>query len=184
MFDFAAWPPELSKEQLETLTLYATTYALSHGLTYLPPVEQQLLFPTAAIHAPFTLLPSPFPRRLFEKARRLQRSYNILYARIAMDIEFLDRVMGAEQGLGKVDSFIGQLWRGWKQLREVGLAQVDPSSDSSWKFGLILTFILLADYFLHFQPEDDEKVTIKQVEFNTFSCAFGGLSPKTTALHR
>jgi hypothetical protein len=100
MFDFAAWPPELSKEQLETLTLYATTYALSHGLTYLPP-GQQPETPTAAIHAPFTLLPSPFPRRLFEKARRLQRSYNILYARIAMDEEFLDRVMGAEQGSGR-----------------------------------------------------------------------------------
>lgn len=124
MFTFAAWPPELSKEQLETLTLYATTYALSSGLTYLPPAEHQPTIPTAVIYAPFALLPSPFPRRLFEKAQRLQRSYNILYAHIAMDVGFLDRVMGAEQGVGSVDSFIGQLWKGWKQLREIGLAQV------------------------------------------------------------
>ena len=41
-----------------------------------------------------------------------------------MDEEFLDRVMGADQGIGKVDDFIGQLWRGWKQLRDEGLVQV------------------------------------------------------------
>lgn len=41
-----------------------------------------------------------------------------------MDEEFLDRVMGAEEGVGKVDDFIGELWRGWKKLRDNGLAQV------------------------------------------------------------
>ena len=41
-----------------------------------------------------------------------------------MDEEFLDKVMGAEQGVGRVDDFIGQLWTGWKQLRDKGLAQV------------------------------------------------------------
>lgn len=124
MSDIPAWPPELSKEQLEKLTLYATTYALSHGLSYLPAGRQPVI-PTAAIHAPFALFPSPFPRRLFEKARKLQRSYNILYARIAMDVEFLDQVVYAE-GLGEADSFIGQLWGRWKQLEEAGLAQVAP----------------------------------------------------------
>lgn len=137
MFDFTAWPPELSKEQLEELTLHATSYALSHGFTYLPLAGQQPVNPTVAIHAPFTLLPSPIPRRLFEKARRLQRSYNMLYARVAMDVEFLDRVMGAEQGLGRVDDFIGELWRGWKQLRKDGLAQVE--SPLVQEVGLILT---------------------------------------------
>ena len=41
-----------------------------------------------------------------------------------MDEEFLDRVMGTETGVGKVDDFIGKLWTGWKQLRDEGLAQV------------------------------------------------------------
>ncbi len=48
-----------------------------------------------------------------------------------MDTDFLDAVMGAEQGLGKVDQFIGQLWKGWKQLREEGLAQVSQTSFAS-----------------------------------------------------
>lgn len=123
MFDFAAWPPELSREQLEKLTLYAATYSLCNGNIHLPPAGRQPVIPTTAIYAPFALFPSPFPRRLFEKARKLQRSYNILYSRIAMDVEFLDRVMCAE-GLEEADGFIGQLWRRWMQLREAGLAQV------------------------------------------------------------
>lgn len=124
LFDFASWPPSLPKEQLEALTLYATTYALSHGLLYLPPADRQPTVPSAAIHAPISLFPSPIPRALFEHGRKIQRIYNVLYARIAMDDEFLDEVMGAEKGVGKVDDFIGQLWMGWKRLRDIGLAQV------------------------------------------------------------
>lgn len=41
-----------------------------------------------------------------------------------MDEDFLDRVMGADHGVGKVDDFIGRLWSGWKRLRDEGLAQV------------------------------------------------------------
>jgi hypothetical protein len=122
-FDISSWPPSLTPIQLEALTLYATTYALSHGLLYLLPGPQPAV-PSAAIHAPFSLFPSPFPRKLFETGQRIQRTYNVLYARIAMDEEFLDRVMGTKTGVGKVDDFIGQLWTGWKQLRDEGLAQV------------------------------------------------------------
>jgi glutathione synthase len=121
-----SWPPPLSDDDLASLNLLATSYALSHGLLYLsvpdgpPPTS-----PSAAIHAPLSLLPSPFPRRLFEEAKRLQRIYNILYARIAQDTEFLDAVMGAEDGVGRVDEFTGQLWKGWLQARKVeGYKQV------------------------------------------------------------
>lgn len=126
-FDYASWPPALSNVQLEALTLYATTYALSHGLLYLPQAEHQPTVPSAAIHAPVSLFPSPVPRALFEHGRRIQRIYNILYARIAMDDDFLDEIMGAEKGVGKVDDFIGQLWTGWKRLRDAGLVQVRRS---------------------------------------------------------
>ena len=132
-FDFGSWPPSLSPAQLEALTLYATTYAISHGLLYLPPAEYQPVIPSAAIHAPISLFPSPFPRKLFELAIKLQKTFNILYSRIAMDEEFLDQIMGAETGVGKVDNFIGQLWTGWKQLRDEGLVQVRTSSSRTRK---------------------------------------------------
>jgi len=32
---FTSWPPDLTTELLELLTLLATTYALSHSLLYL-----------------------------------------------------------------------------------------------------------------------------------------------------
>ena len=132
-FDFGSWPPSLSPVQLEALTLYATTYAISHGLLYLPPAEHQPTIPSAAIHAPISLFPSPFPRKLFELGLKLQKTFNILYSRIAMDEEFLDQIMGAETGVGKVDDFIGQLWTGWKQLRNEGLVQVRTSSSRTRK---------------------------------------------------
>ena len=112
-----SWPPALSEAQLAALTLQATTYALSHGLGYLPPAPSQPPAPTSAIHAPLALFPSPIPRTLFNRAKQLQRIYNVLYARVARDVDFLDRVMG-ESGVGKVDAFTGELWKRWKRVRE------------------------------------------------------------------
>lgn len=112
------WPPQLNDEQQKELTHLATLYALSHGLTYLPAG-----YPTpiaSAIHAPFSLFPTPYPRDAFNRARKLQHAYNVLYARIAQDVDFLDRVMGAEVGVGKVDEFTGALWNGWKAIRDSG----------------------------------------------------------------
>ncbi|EKM79502.1 hypothetical protein AGABI1DRAFT_59176 [Agaricus bisporus var. burnettii JB137-S8] len=169
-FDFAAWPPTLTEAQLEELSVYATTYALSHGLLYLPPAPSLPKVPTAAIHAPLALFPSPLPRKLFEQATRLQRIYNVLYSRVALDDEFLDQVMGVETGVGKVDDFIGQLWRGWKALRDEGI-------DQSLHLG-----IFRSDYLLH--SPNGETPELKQVEFNTISSSFGPLSQRVSELHR
>lgn len=131
-FDFTAWPPELTDEQRADLTRLATTYALAHGLLYLPPSSSpdgtQPSAPTSAIHAPLALFPAPFPRDLVEDVQRLQGVYNVLYARIALDREFLDEVMGAETGAGRVDEFTGQLWRSWKRLRDEAVPEVRSSS--------------------------------------------------------
>jgi glutathione synthase len=50
--------------------------------------------------------------------------YNVLYARVVMDMQFLDAVMGTEAGVGKAYKFTGTLWRGWKNIREHGMVQV------------------------------------------------------------
>ncbi|KAI6156097.1 hypothetical protein EDD17DRAFT_1629844, partial [Pisolithus thermaeus] len=92
--------------------------------------------PSSTIHAPISLLPSPIPRSLFEQTRQLHSSYNILFAQVAMDDDFLDKVMGAVVGVGKADEFVGTLWRGRKAIR---------------------------DYLLH-TGEGDGKISLKQVE--------------------
>jgi glutathione synthase len=188
-FSFAEWPPVVTDGQLETLTLYATTYALSHGLLYLPATTPQPSVPTSAIHAPLSIFPSPLPRRLFDRAQKLQKLYNILYARIAMDHSFLDRVMGGVEGVGKVDDFVGTMWRGWKGLRdENGVVQVSYllrkclmlliMEDKPRQLGLFRS-----DYLLH-APSANSSVSLKQVEFNTISSSFGPLSERATGLHR
>lgn len=123
-FDFASWPPELSDDQLHELTLLATSYALSHSLLYLPVCSLPPPAPTSAIHAPLSLLPAPFPRALFEKVRKLQRVYSVLYTRIALDTEFLDEVMGVGGGVADVDPFTRHLWLLWKEYRDGGLPEV------------------------------------------------------------
>ena len=121
------WPPHLADVRLATLARHATTYALAHGLNYLPPGPSQPPCPASAIHAPISLLPSPVPRTLFQNAQRLQSIYNTLYARVATDDEFLDQVMGAEVGVGQADEFVRRLWQGWKAIRDEGIVQVnDP----------------------------------------------------------
>ncbi|KAJ7757021.1 hypothetical protein B0H16DRAFT_1537730 [Mycena metata] len=172
-FTFSEWPPALSEAQLEALTLYATTYALSHSLLYLPAVKPQPPIPDSAIHAPLSVFPSPFPRRLFALARRLQSTYNILYARIATNVEFLDKVMGSIEGVGKVDDFVGQLWTGWKS----------PPGRGSRSGGPLQLGLFRSDYLLHAGP-NNEPLGLKQVEFNTISSSFGTLSERTAALHR
>ena len=113
-----SWPPKLEKDQLAHLTTLATTYALAHSLQYLPPhspTSPPPPAPAAAIHAPISLFPAPIPRSVFEDAQRIQRAYSTLYARVALDREFLDAVMGA---LVDVDPFTGALWKAWKEVRD------------------------------------------------------------------
>ena len=119
-----AAPLTVGEREIQELTRLATTYALAHGLLYLPVTDVQPPAPTSAIHAPLALFPTSFPRSKFSLAQTLQPLYNILYARVATDEKFLDEVMGGVDGVGKVDQFTGKLWRCWKQLRDEGIQQV------------------------------------------------------------
>ncbi|OCF42353.1 glutathione synthetase [Kwoniella heveanensis CBS 569] len=162
------WPPALTPEQHAELIQLSSTYALSHGFTLLPPNSSNP--PTSAIPAPLSLFPTPFPRKLYELAISLQPIYNALYARIALDWEFLDRVMGGS--VSKVDEFQGELWRGWKRVREE-LVQHKQLG------------IFRSDYLLHEEKDDGkEQLAIKQVEFNTIAASFGALSQRAGEMHR
>ena len=116
--------PKFGEKELQELTRLATTHALAHGLLYLPVGDVQPPAPTSAVHAPLAIFPTSFPRSKFLLAQKLQPLYNVLYARIATDDKFLDKIMGAVEGIGRVDEFTGQLWKCWKQLRDEGVQQV------------------------------------------------------------
>jgi glutathione synthase len=116
-----------TSEQLAHLTELATTYALSHSLVYLPVNPPNT--PRSAIHAPISLTPTPFPRHLFQKAQHIQKLYNLLYARIASDDTFLDEFLG-ENGVGSVDEFTREQWKGWKAAKRDGANVGDPRLSS------------------------------------------------------
>ncbi|KAJ8584137.1 glutathione synthetase ATP-binding domain-like protein [Rhizopogon salebrosus TDB-379] len=131
------------------------TYALSNGLLCLPPSSNtQPRKPTPAIHAPLVLS--------FEAARRLHSIYDVLYARVAMDIHFLNTMMGADTGMGNADEFTGMLWRGWKNILEHDVVRV-----KSLHLGLFRS-----DYLLH---AAGERLSLKQGELNTISSSFDPL---------
>lgn len=161
------WPPALSDEQRHALTVEATNYALAKGLLFAG-AEQDAPLATAH-HAPFALLPSPFPRRLFELAKSLQSTYNILYSRVATDYGFLEKVLG-DEGVSRADLFVRRLWKIYRDCREEGLAQP------------IHMGIVRSDYLLH--EHSGEPHSIRQVEFNAIGCAFGPHSQIVGTLHK
>jgi len=44
-------------------------------------------------HAPFTLHPSPFPKRLFTQAKEVQKDFNLLVHKVSQDHEFLKKAL-------------------------------------------------------------------------------------------
>ena len=97
------WPPALNKVQLDKLKERAITYACSTGFVIIPPAAENRSIVT---HAPLSLLPTPFPRTLFQTAKTLQTILNSLYLRVAMDESFLARVF--EGSVNHVDP-----WQNW-----------------------------------------------------------------------
>lgn len=117
------WPPHLSQELNDHLLLLASDWSLSHGLVLRPPAAPNSTpSTTASIHAPYSLFPSPFPRKLFEEAKRLQVLYNTLYSHVSVDNDFLEEVVGG--AVSKVDEFQGKLFEIWKKVNDEGIKQV------------------------------------------------------------
>ncbi|KAJ8585278.1 hypothetical protein M405DRAFT_825341, partial [Rhizopogon salebrosus TDB-379] len=58
-----------------------------------------------------------------------------------------------------MDGFIGTLWRGWKDIRDLSRS----------------------DYLLH---AAGDRLSLKQVEFNTILSPFGPLSERAAAMYR
>lgn len=127
-----------------------------------------------ATSVPVTLFPSPFPKVCFEQAKAVQTAYNELYARISQDEEFITQVTRDVIG---GDDFIESLWSVHVKVQKEGYVQ--PIS-----LGLFRS-----DYMVHqemgvAEGQEQSVPQIKQVEFNTIASSFGGLSSRTSALHK
>ncbi|ODH51607.1 glutathione synthetase [Paracoccidioides brasiliensis] len=168
---YANYPPPLTAEQHDYLVSAVKTWALHHGLCVKPSPAfiGRHLDPQGvlATNAPVTLFPSPFPRACFNHATTIQRAYNELYARISTDESWLGEII---EELIDVDDFVANLWKVHLSVKTEGYVQ--PLS-----LGLFRS-----DYIAH-RPAGAIESSLRQVEFNTISSSFGGLSALVTALH-
>lgn len=156
--------PQLSATNESQLVQSTLQWSLAHGLVMYPPNFQEF----GASHAPITLFPTPFPRHLFQNALDVQQLFNLLYSTIVgKHKEWLLEIIGE---LAPFDSdFTGRIYSTYQKALELNNGKVrQPLS-----LGLFRS-----DYFINSTDE-----SIKQIEFNTISVSFGGLSTKVGQLH-
>ena len=126
-----SYPPSLPPKALNYLLTSLNDYCLAHGITVRPVHAGKGNH--LASHAPVTVFPSLFPRRAWEQAIKVQQTYNILYSKIANNVEWLGEIMceylllpgrKSDRRLVEVDDFVRQLWELYIEIKKEGIAQV------------------------------------------------------------
>lgn len=148
--------PKLSSTQVEkTLLPQLNQWALSNGLI----MADKTSGSTAKV-APTTVFPTPVPAKVFEQAKNLQKTFNQLYAQVSNSEWLMEET---EKLVHSDPDFTGKLYAMAKK----------SASKQTLKMGLFRS-----DYLI-----DQHSEEIKQVEFNTVSVSFAGLSSKVGEMH-
>lgn len=118
-----------------------------------------------------SLFPTPFPRDLFYEAISLQEVYNKLYRAVSEDEEWLYATI---KTLIEYNLLARVLWDIHIEVKKEGYCQA------------LKLDIYRSDYMLHVPPSElsDGVPQLKQVEFNTVSCAGGIHGNKISDMHR
>ncbi|MFH4978537.1 hypothetical protein AB6A40_005246 [Gnathostoma spinigerum] len=154
----------LEEDVLHCLVEDAVDWAQAHGMVMRTP-EHKDRSDICQI-APFTLLPSLFPRQMFDLAVKIQKVTNLLYHRIAFDHDFL--VMSLE-AVARTDDFTRNLMKIYDAVYKDGLKQ--PKA----------LLLQRADYMC----DDKGKMGygLRQVEVNNIAASMGSLTERVTILH-
>lgn len=116
------YPPEFVSQHQEQYALESLKdKACSIGFLVKPLPTGSGELPEGAIPAPITIFPSVFPKSCFEFAQQIQKEYNVLYARIAMDEGWLEPIASR---LAEIDDFVHRLWQIHVDIRKIGYKQV------------------------------------------------------------
>lgn len=90
----SVYPPTLTDAETDHLVNIIKDWSAGNGLEIRPPTT---VIPAeadpkgiAAINAPVTLFPSPFPRQCFAQGLAVQTTYNELYAAVSRDEKFIE----------------------------------------------------------------------------------------------
>eukprot|EP00899_Mesostigma_viride_P010761 jgi/Mesvir1/19687/Mv09956-RA.1 len=152
--------PHLGGTSRELAVEHALVWAGLNGLQVVPPNSPN---PGAAMHAPVSLLPTPLPRAAYETVLRLAPAFNTIIDRVSADHAFLEQSLSS---VAEVDEFTRRLLDILRATK--GMARKNA------RLG-----IHRSDYML-----DAPTGRLLQVELNTISSSFAGLSSKVTEMHR
>ncbi|XP_043838276.1 glutathione synthetase isoform X1 [Dromiciops gliroides] len=162
----ASWESILQNEQqLEELARQAVEKAFMEGVVMR--TKQDPSSSDIVSYAPFTLFPSAVPRELLEQAYEVQADFNLLVDTVSQDYTFLEQTLSSTI---KIDDFIEKLFSIYKQVLKEGVAQT------------VFLGLNRSDYM--FKRSAAGPPVLKQIEINTISASFGGLSSKSPAVHR
>ena len=148
---------------LSTLTTELPPYCAAHSIMMRPS-------PDTFVHIPSTLLPTPFPRSIYDSLHQMAPLFNLLYHRVSEDWAFLTSSLTETAA---VDPFIARLLQcGQRVRRDGGVGQS------------LHLHINRSDYLLHATGEGGGGFIPQQVEFNTISAGMGCLSTQVAEMHR
>ena len=77
---------EISQDEVKYLESEGRDYCVSHGMIYKDSKGNLQ-------HIPFTLLPTPFPQKLFMAAKEVQTDFNLLIHKVSQDYEFIKNAL-------------------------------------------------------------------------------------------
>ena len=191
--------PDLSDDEINAILSELEDYQLTHGsLLKIPRGFAKDIDSPIAIARPIgiSVIPTAFPRAQFQHAVRIQGAFNELYAKVAEDHAWLEGILEELRRKTTADGFVAKLWGIWERVvREDGGEEVQPWRCAVWRSDYMLQ---ASREILDFQNRADggnkggegdvrnvfRDAQLKQVEFNTFSCAGGSHATIVANAHR
>ncbi|KAG2244043.1 hypothetical protein Bca52824_094112 [Brassica carinata] len=116
------------------------------------------------MHAPISLLPTPFPESYFKQACEVAPIFNELVDRVSLDAKFIQDSLSRTK---KADIFTSR-------LLDIHSKMLESNKKEDIRLGLHRS-----DYML-----DEETKSLLQIEMNTISCSFPGFGRLVTELHQ
>ncbi|XP_068497955.1 glutathione synthetase, chloroplastic-like [Phaseolus vulgaris] len=162
LFDYHRFDQEL----LRTIAYDALVWSSLHGLVVGDYSSQGSgsVPGVGLVHAPFALLPTPFPQNQWRQASELAPIFNELVDRVSLDAPFLQHALSRTK---EADEFTSR-------LLDIHCKMLQINKKEEIRLGLHRS-----DYML-----DEKTNSLLQIELNTIASSFAGLSNLVTELHR
>ncbi|XP_024187704.1 glutathione synthetase, chloroplastic [Rosa chinensis] len=165
----STWPINvdgIDQEVVDKMVYDALVWSSIHGLVVGDrSVQRSSTVPgVGLVHAPFALLPMPFPATQLNQANELAPIFNELVDRVSLDAKFLQDSLSRTK---KADPFTSR-------LLDIHAKMLEINKKEEIRLGLHRS-----DYML-----DEQTKLLLQIEMNTISSSFAGLSGLVGKLHR